>query len=456
MDDESLPAADFDLILDDRTEISSAPPECDWVEPSEPVPALAPVPAPALAPVPAPTRVPVPVTGIRHLDRLAPAPTTEEVHAEAGHDRRSTDAADSTERAAVGGRVTLTEAMPGARGRQSPAVGVADPARLLEIWPEPPRKRQLPKRLRIVLAGLGVFLVVVIAFGGPGTKLQTQAPAPLADDLMVSADELKNRREVRADDFRPHGPGAARTQPTMTVPPSASAETQAESLAERRVRRAKDPEDVLTLRARRESTTPSAAEVPFFEGPVYVTAVGVAHDRETMNPTADATKANAVATAGTSIPAVLTSPLEFAGGSATVVARVERASGALRGGRFVGTASAGAGRVTLRFHSVLLADGRKARVDAEAQDEDGSFGLRVEGAPQAAENDTDSVLGDVAAETATDLVSDAIGAGVAGRAVDRALTGSRSRRSGRPSGRVSLAAGTKLQIFLHEPLEVGP
>lgn len=400
MDDESLPAADFDLVLCDRTEVSSAPPECAWVEPIESPPH-----------VPNPPDEPAPPAG-----RESPAKPPAHSHAAVATGRRS----------------------------------------LEEIFPAPPRKRQLPKRLRIAVAGLGLFLVVIIALGSPGTKLQTETPAPLADDLVVSADALKNRREVRADDFRPRGPAAARTQPAIAAPPSASSEAQAESLAERRARRAKDPEDVLTLRAHREATTPSAPDVPFFDGPVYVTAAGVAHDKETRNAMADATNAKALATAGTTIPAVLATPLELAGGSATVVARVERASGALRGARFVGTASAGMGRVTVRFHAVLLADGGKARVDAEAEDTDGSFGLRVDGEPNAAEDEKGSVLGDIAAETASDLVSDAIGAGIAGRTVDRVLTGSRSRRSGRPSSRVSLAAGTKLQIFLHEPLEVGP
>ena len=76
---------------------------------------------------------------------------------------------------------------------------------LAEIWPEPPRKRELPARLRIALAGVAIVLVAIIAFGSPGTKLQTQAPTALNDEMVVSADDLKNRREVRADDFRPRG-----------------------------------------------------------------------------------------------------------------------------------------------------------------------------------------------------------------------------------------------------------
>jgi len=153
---------------------------------------------------------------------------------------------------------------------------------------------------------------------------------------------------------------------------------------------------------------------------------------------------------------VLTSPLELRGDSATVIAKVDGQTGTLRGARFIGTASAGSGRVTIHFRTVVLADGRQARVDAEGQGEDGTFGL-THGAEPAAPNDQQgSALGDVAQETATDVVSSAIGFNIAGRAVDRYVSGSRARRGGGGAVRtVALPAGTKLQVFLHEAVELG-
>jgi len=162
-----------------------------------------------------------------------------------------------------------------------------------------------------------------------------------------------------------------------------------------------------------------------------------------------------LAAAGTSVPAVLTSPLELRGDSATVIAKVEGQTGLLRGARFIGTASAGAARVTIHFRTLVLADGRQARVDGEAQDEEGAFGLRPEGAPAAPEEEHGSALGDVAGQTATDVLSSTIGIGVAGQAVDRYLSGSRARRASGAARPLSLPSGTKLQVFLHEPLELG-
>ncbi len=274
--------------------------------------------------------------------------------------------------------------------------------------------------------------------------------------MVVSADELKNRREVRADDFRPRGPAARNpaTPASPTSPPAATtAEPSSESLDERRARRGKDPEDVLTLRAQREPKR-TAPEATWDDGPVYVTAPGARGDEAHAAGARQAQAGNQIAAAGVSVAAVLVTPIELSGGSATVVARVERTSGALRGARFIGSASATAGRVTVRFSAAYLADGRKARVDGEAQDGDGSFGLRVENPATERDDDRGSVLGDVAGATASDLVSESVGAGIAGRAVDRAFASSRAHRPGQAARTVTVPAGTRLQIFLHEPLEV--
>jgi hypothetical protein len=226
-------------------------------------------------------------------------------------------------------------------------------------------------------------------------------------------------------------------------------------LAERRARRQADPEDVLSLRAHRPGARPAAAEAPWYDGPVYVTAGTPPGTGETRLPAASKAAANELAAAGTSVPAVLVTPLELRGDSATVVARADARTGALAGARFIGTASAGTGRVTVRFRAVVLANGRQARVDGEAQDEDGTFGIRVEGEPAPVNDERGSVVGDIAQETATDVLSSTLGVGVAGRAVDRYLSGSQSRRASGSTRAVSLPSGTKLQVFLHEPVELG-
>lgn len=392
MNDHGLPAIDFEIGLDDRTEIDAAPLGATWVAPIE-----------------------------------TPSPNPGDEDARAGR------------------------AGPAAPVAKPPDVDARRP--IEELWSEPPRKRQLPKRIRIVLVGVGVLLVAIIAFGNPGPRLQTQAPAPLADDMVVSAEELKNRREVRPDDFRPHGPVASPSAAAPTDPP---APTASEALAERRARREQDPEDILQARSRHAAAKAPAAEAPWYEGPVYVRSGSTAGGQHgaTASQGGPPSVARALAAAGSSIPAVLTNPVELRGGSGTVIARADGQAGALRGARFIGTASAGTGRVTVVFRSVLLADGQKIRVDGEAQDLDGAFGLRQEDEAVPTDSERGSVIADVAQETATDIVSDAIGIGIAGRAVDRYVAGSRARRANGPTRTVSLAAGTKLQIFLHEAVEV--
>jgi hypothetical protein len=162
--------------------------------------------------------------------------------------------------------------------------------------------------------------------------------------------------------------------------------------------------------------------------------------------------------AGTVVRAVLAGPIDLHGDSATVIAKVSgRGVPLLAGARFVGTTTASSARVMLRFRAVILADGRQARVEAEGQDEDGAFGL-AHGAPAAALSDDEatSVAGNVAQETATDVVSGALGSTIAGRALDRYVHESQGRRRGSSSSPpVFLPAGTRIQVFLHDAVELG-
>jgi hypothetical protein len=351
-----------------------------------------------------------------------------------------------------------------------------------EFWPEPTsRKRRFPDRVRLIGGAAIVLLVLVIAFGQRGgPKLETRVVTPLDDEMVVSADELKNRKEVRADQFRV--PGARPV--AASAPPSAPAEATAdpapattpESLAERRARRHADPNDVLTLKKNRAGGTeakakrgPAAgADDLLYDGPVYVgpggTAVGSSPSGEptpataAAAPSAERGAAQRLAAAGSALPARLVSPIDLRGSSGTVVAQVS-AQGPLQRARLIGTASARDGRITLRFNNLILAEGRQVRVNAEAQDADGAFGLAYGDGSSSSDDDnaTGAVLSGTAEDTASDLVSSTIGGSIAGRTVDRLMTGSSRVRRGGDRGvkPASLPAGTKFQVFLHEAVELG-
>jgi hypothetical protein len=74
----------------------------------------------------------------------------------------------------------------------------------------------------------------------------------------------------------------------------------------------------------------------------------------------------------------------------------------------------------------MLQDGRQAHVNAQAQDEEGAFGLPANARETSDDDDDGPSLGDVATETATDLLATTFGGGIAGRAADRYVHGSGS------------------------------
>src|SRR5262249_16859011 len=124
----------------------------------------------------------------------------------------------------------------GGRGTRASSAAIQAPRPSLEslsrLWPEPPRKRQLPRKFPLVLAGVGVLLVLIIGLGNRGSRPPAAAVTAIPDDMVVSAKELRNRREVRADDFRPRGGGPVRQLPPSSAREPAPAETSAETLAE--------------------------------------------------------------------------------------------------------------------------------------------------------------------------------------------------------------------------------
>lgn len=327
-------------------------------------------------------------------------------------------------------------------------------ARLEDIWPDSTPRRRLPNKLRLALAAAGLLLLVILVLGHRGRSSSVGAQAALSDEMVVSAEDLKNRREVRPEDFR--GKRAA------AMPPAVSAQGLAgpdagpvgpDSLAARRARRGADPEDVLTLkRAGRQGGGVSAAQDtgPLFQGPVYIRAGApeAPGGSDGAGP-----KGERMAAAGAAVPATLQTPIELQTGAATVVVKVERSAGALAGSRCLGSASLAANRLVIRFTKVILADGHEARIDAEAQDADGAFGLAL-GRDGSAEGG--SIVGDVAKDTATDVLTGALGVGLPGRMVDNYRRRSSGSRSPWERRAVSLPAGTPLQVFFREAVELGP
>lgn len=313
--------------------------------------------------------------------------------------------------------------------------------RLEDIWPEPPSSRKLPPKLRAALIGAGVLLVVVVALGHRGRSTPATASAAINDDMVVSSDDLKNRREVRAEDFRPKQRFAMATPPAPVPEPD---------LQDRHARRQADPEDILTLKRGAKRNAPAAtAELPLFDGPIYVLATSSGRPGEPA-----AGQGEHLAAAGTTLRATLITPLKLRAGSSTVIAQVDRRATTLSGARFLGAASLAGNRITVRFTKLLLADGREARVDAEAQDADGGFGLAVSNA-EGSEERGGSVLGDVAKDTATDMVTSVVGSGLAGQVIGNYRRRAGGQRGSSNRGPVSVSAGMPLQIFLREGIDLG-
>ena len=336
---------------------------------------------------------------------------------------------------------------------QSPAEALD---RLKQV--SPPKRRELPRRARIAIAGAAALLLVVVLCGRGGTHERKTPALTVPEDVVVSEADLKKRREVSADDFKPKK--YLETQPASD--PSPAAAPAADALAERRARRANDPEDLIAQKRRDsagdqngEPTVIVEAKPRFRLLPPPSGVQAAAPPQTNHRESADRNEVT-IATAGTVVPVALVTPIDLTGSSATVIARAaahpEASPGVPEGSRFVGTVSGGEdGQLSIRFSKLLLPDGREAHVVAEAQDGSGAFGLV--GSVETTNPERPSVAGQVAKDTATDVALDALGMGVAGSAARNY-----SRRSSQAEGfgsyrsgmRVTLPAGTKFMVFLHE------
>jgi type IV secretory pathway VirB10-like protein len=330
------------------------------------------------------------------------------------------------------------------------------PARALWDEPSPPRRRPLPKKA-VAAASFALLLLVLPLLLRHRSHATEDTSSTLPEDLVLNERDLKNRVEVTADDFRPRRPNGDDAPSEGVAAPPLSDESGPDTLEERRKRRAQDPEDLIATRGRSKTggsgTSSSASDLGGdYQRPyVYFEAATVAAARTGVP--------GAIAPAGTIVPAVLTSPVDLRSGTMTIIAQADADGPIPKSSRFVGSASSdGEGRLALRFERLLLPDGREAKIQGEAQDQTGSFGIEgtvtTEGGATGA-----TVARDLARDTATDVASDALStftAGIAGRLLQHTVDRASAQRGlpGIATRRVSLPAGTHFHIFLHQAVTV--
>jgi len=331
-----------------------------------------------------------------------------------------------------------------------PEVGAA-----LAVWEEPaPRKRRpLPRKALAAAAVAALLLILPFLTRGPSRAREDAVPvATLPEDLVISERDLRNRIEVTADDFRARSPIDTSTE----AAPEFASDGAAATLAERRKQRAQDPEDLVALRGASRDSKSSASTGTSEVGDGYLRPF-VYFERGSASSSTGTP--GPIAPAGTVVSAVLASPIDLRGGTSTILALASSDGPIAKSSRFVGSASASDdGRLALRFDRLLLPDGREARIEGEAQESTGAFGLQgtvtTEGGSSGA-----AVAREVARDTAADAASEAVNVltgGIGGRLLRRTVDRATTRRGlpGTATTRVSLPAGTQFQIFLHQAVVV--
>ena len=338
---------------------------------------------------------------------------------------------------------------------KAPATNATVALRTLWDEPAPRRRRAIPKKA-IAAAVFGVLLLVLPLFLRHRSRASDNSAPTLAEDLVVSERDLKNRIEVTADDFHPRRPGDTESSGSPAEAPALTDDESAATLADRRKRRAQDPEDLVGLRGKSSGAHSGSADevVGGYQRPYVYFEGGLA---------AAALRAGAsgvIAPAGTVVSAILTSPVDLRAGTATIVARSDSDGPIPKTSRFVGAASSdGEGRLELRFDRLLLPDGREAKIQGEAQDEGGTFGLQGSVSTEGGTNGAGTVARELAQDTASDIASEAVSTitgGFGGRLLRRAI-GRASSPRGLPSlatRRITLPAGARFQIFLHQAVSV--
>ena len=326
------------------------------------------------------------------------------------------------------------------------------------LWDEPPRRRRpLPKRAVIAVSIAGALVLIPVVFLRGSTSPHASAPVEKAhEELIINERDLKNRRQVAPDDFRPrHFLPATGPVASSAAPGTAPALDQAkpdETMAERQKRRADDPEDLISHRGHSatgtKDKTQAEAESGGYRRPF------VYFDPKSASSRTGGSNAPLVQAAST-VSVVLVTPIEIhGGGSQTALARTDSDGPLPKGSRLLGAAVSDAdGRLSIRFSRLILPDGIEAKIDAEAQDASGSFGLGAAAAPEG-DDAGPTIAGEIARDTASEVASDALSTltgGLAGGVARRALYRASPNRYSSPHSRsVSLSQGAAFQIFFHQ------
>lgn len=376
-------------------------------------------------------------------------------------------AVQKNESSAVG---AATPSAPPPGTSPPPRVSNQGPVNLDEVWPAQPPKRQ--RDVPRAAIGVGGLLAVLVALSIYCSRAAHQPAAAIgasdssADDdvakeLVVSEKDLKNRVPVTADYFRSRRPLTAAPTPVVPAPAPSPPDSDDDDRNDDRKRRDDDPEDLVTHRRQKHAANAKQDEVakdddhrrPFLYYPAASTATA-----STKAASSAGSSAQTIAAAGTVVSASLVTPINLpvSGGTTNVIAKVASDGPVPRGSRLIGVASAEDGaRLTIRFTRLLLPDDREAKLDAEAQDDTGAFGVAgaFDGNHGARAR---GVAGDVAAGAAADtgdaLLSSFTG-GVAGGILRNAADRAGSRRTSsndNPTARLQLAAGTQFNVFFHE------
>jgi hypothetical protein len=365
---------------------------------------------------------------------------------------------------------------PTAAAAAAPVGAAASRPALDQVFQAPPRTRSLPKKGRLVLAGVGGVLVLAIAAGRCGASKSNLKGVPASisgEEMVVSEEDLKKRREVRPEEFtpkrqflssRPRVDEAAPAPVAGSVAPAPAAATAAagadpETLEERRARRAHEEEpERAAKKAGADGTRGGGATGSRIADGMYdrdVRLPGSARPDEAGNG-ADkrgVSSKSKLAAASTRIAAVLETPVQVGGGEAATVVAIVAAGDATfpKGTRFIGAASLSGSRVLLKFRSLTLPDGREARLRGEAQDVDGAFGLAVN---LPAEDKGPSAEREVAEDTAVGAGVTALGGGLLGGAARDYARAKRTSPRERRERIVWLDGGREMTIFVTDAVSV--
>ncbi len=345
-----------------------------------------------------------------------------------------------------------------------PVVAAQMPAnapRRREPWSEPPQRRQLPRKLKLLLGGsVALVLLVIVSGHSRSSRAAKKGTRPLVldSDLVVNEEDLKNRREVNPADFHPEDHYlhvAPSPDPESAAPAPTGTPAAGDDLAARRARRAADldlvggeqgaPAPIPAERGARRAAPQSTSGDD--DRPLYVEPRPAPGARAA--PTGGDDR---LALAGDTVDATLVNPLELDGDGSTVVASTGAGTPFPPRSRLLGSATLSGSRVALHFRSAILPDGTEIAIQGEAQDANGTFGLAVDVPSE--DPDVPSPARAVARDTVTGVVLDELGGGILGGA---ARDYDRRRGDDRPHGRrapLTLQAGTPIRVFFHETVSL--